>query len=171
MTPTLFHNLELAFDVGRQHLEFVAPATWIFRIPREVRSLNATMWGHWRNAQAEREKWEMDFSGAIAGFVALRSVEGWAAGEREAQRQLLGQRERRRVQVARLIPSRRNVLDPGNRRACDKHLVDAMKRVGLIHNDNTAWLDHREPIEEIAPDGKWWTVIQLDRPDVRKAWR
>ncbi|HVL65765.1 MAG TPA: hypothetical protein VM364_00755 [Vicinamibacterales bacterium] len=171
ITRSLFHPLDDVADITRPRLEFVAPGSWIFRIPREVRSLNATMWGHWRNAQREREGWEHELAGAIAAYVVLRGLDGWRPGERVAQQQLVGRREYRRVQVLRLIPSARHRLDPGNRRACDKHLVDAMKRVGLITNDNAKWLEHGEPLEMVAPDGKFWTVIQLDRPDVRAAWR
>jgi hypothetical protein len=153
-------------------LEFRAPGTWIFRLPRELRSLNATMWGHWRNAAAEREAWEREFEGAIAAFSVARRVEGWTRAEFDAFAQLRRQRELRRVRVIRLVPHARHLLgDDGNLRACDKHLVDAMRHVGLIHNDSRTWLDHRAPTQVLAEDWAWWTHVQLDRPDARAVWR
>lgn len=169
-TPALFPDTDAVIRVPGAGLAFV-DGSWIFRFRREVRSLNRTMWSHWRNAQREREAWELEFAGAIAAFICVRTTEGWREDEVRAIRALKHQRERRRVRVTRLVPHRGHFLDPGNLRACDKHLVDAMTHVGLIHNDNRTWLEHLEPLEAIGPRGQCWTVVQLDRPDVRGSWR
>lgn len=171
MTATLF-PVEREYVVPGERLELAWPGTWIFRLPCELRSLNATMWGHWRNQQRERVQFEHELAGAMAAFVALRDVEGWHAIERQAFDDLVGQRELRRVRVFRFVPHVRHLIrDDGNLRSCDKHVLDAMKRVGLIHDDRRTWLEHLPPDQFIAPDRNFWTVIKLDRPDVRASGR
>lgn len=172
MMPSLFPSTNSELTIPGERLELAWPGTWIFRLPCELRSLNATMWGHWRNQQRVREQFEHELAGAMAAFVSLREVEGWPPQERVAFDALLHQRARRRVRVFRFVPHSRNLIhDDGNLRACDKHVIDAMKRVGLIHDDRRTWLEHLPPDQFIATDRNFWTVIKLDRPDARAPWR
>lgn len=170
VNPTLFPT-GAALTVMGPRLELVDDRVWIFRLPRELRSQNATMWGRWGGQKREREAWEFEFSTAIGIFAMVASSNGWSnAVEREAFRQLIAHRERRRVQVTRVVPHIRNRLkDDGNLRSVDKHILDAMKHVGLIVDDRRAWIQHDTPRELVAD--RFLTVVELSRPDVRGAWR
>jgi len=169
--PSLFPRAA-EFTVPGDRLELTPAGSWIFRLPRDLRTLNDTLGSHWSHQQNVRSRWELELTGAIAAFKALRDLDGWPAPAYRAFLALRGQRERRRVGVVRYVPSSRNFIrDDDNLAACGKHLQDAMKRVRLIHDDSRTWLE-RVPTEQcLSPDGCFYTVVTLDRPDVRKAWR
>ena len=172
-TPALF-PAEAVLTVPGPRLE-LAGNSWIFRLPRELRPLNDTLWGHWRTGQRERQAWELELEGAIAAFLCVRAIEGFAPGESHAMRQLRRAkelRERRQVRVVRFVPHTRNLLrDDESVASCAKHLIDAMKRVGLIVDDSRDWMTRVPPEQHVAGDGAFTTVVQLDRPDVRGSWR
>jgi hypothetical protein len=104
-------------------------------------------------------------------FAMVASSNDWSnIEEKEAFRQLIAHRERRRVQVTRVVPHTRNQLkDDGNLRSVDKHILDAMKHVGLIVDDRRAWVQHDTPRELVAD--RFLTMVELSRPDVRGALR
>ncbi len=176
MRFTLF-PVEAALNVEGPRLELVAAAgSWIFRLPRELRGLNRTMWAHWRTAQRERQDWELKLRCAIATFASMRAAQAHPDPDEAAQfRRLVldvPHRERRRVRIVRFVPHLRNFLrDDDNLSACTKHVLDAMTHVGLIVDDSRTWIYRVPPAQHVSPDGKFWTVIQLDHPDVRAAWR
>lgn len=169
-TPQLFPRMD-RYDVRGAPLEFKPPSTWLFRLPRELRPQNATMWGRWGGMRRERQKWEHEFTIAANVYAITRVL--WPSGDEASQwRDLFTCNERRRVAVIRLVPHSRNLIrDDGNLRGCDKHLVDAMTRVGLIRDDARGWCEHVEPTQAVHPDGEFLTLVQLSRPDVRGAWK
>lgn len=177
MMPTSLFPVEAVLTVPGPRLELVDGAgSWIFRLPQELRGLNRTMWAHWRTAQRVRQDWELELRCSIATFASLRLADAHVDHVAAAafRRLVLDtpHRERRRVRVVRFVPNARNFLrDDENLSACTKHLIDAMTRVRLIVDDSRTWIYRAAPAQHVSPDGKFWTVIQLDRPDVRSAWR
>lgn len=133
-----------------------------FRIQKILRSPNEYLGMHWREKHRERKAWEAALTNAIVisqGVPAARALLGPGA----ALRDCVGAcRVRRRVEVIRLAPSRRNfVRDDDNLRFAVKPLLDALKRVGLIKDDRRQWIDLPVPTQDVSPDGCFWTWIAL----------
>jgi hypothetical protein len=171
ITPSLFPPAD-PLQLQGPRLELRLPARWIFRIPRPLKSPNRLIWrNRWALAR-ERQAWERELETAIASFATVNAALGWTAAERQAYGQLRAAQERRAVRIWRLVPSPRNFFqDLDNLDFCTKSIADAMTRVGLIRNDNRTWLERARTQEVVSPDGDWWTILQLDRPDVRGVWR
>lgn len=140
------------------------------RIPRRLRTPNEFLGMHWREKSRERQAWEGSLASAVAG----------ALGVPDAQRLLkpniglpgcqgVGCLDRRRVTVVRLAPSRRNFIrDDDNLRFTVKPVLDAMKHLGLIRDDHRKWIELPLPTQDVAADGRFWTVISLEAlPDAR----
>ena len=120
-------------------------------IPRELRSPNAWMWKHWRIKQRERESWERDIFVQACVWVGTDRVLGMSAPKGRA-----------RVTVTRLVPSKRNFIrDDDNLRFAVKPVNDALKRLGLIKDDNRTWLEQPMPTQRVSIDGAYATVIEI----------
>lgn len=119
------------------------------RIPRELRSPNAWLWGHWRKKQRERADWETE--------LMLACVQ-------RDRRHDFARRVvpfRRRVTVTRIVPSRRNFIrDDDNLRFSVKPLNDALKSKGLIYEDSRNYLEQPMPTQEVGPG--YETVIVIE---------
>jgi Holliday junction resolvase RusA-like endonuclease len=171
ITPSLFPPAD-PLQLQGPRLELRLPARWIFRLPRALHSPNRFVWRTRWALAAERQAWTRELETAMASFATVNAALGWTAAERQAYGQLRGAREKRAVRIWRLVPSARHFFrDIDNLDFCAKHLVDALVRTGLLRNDNRTWLERARTQEVVADDRGWWTVVQLDRPDVRGAWR
>jgi hypothetical protein len=171
ITPSLFPPAD-PLQLHGPRLELRLPHRWIFRLPVPLKSPNATIWsGRWA-LRAARQGWERELETSIATFATVQNAAGWTPEERQAFALLRRASEKRALRVWRLVPSARNFLqDQDNLEFAAKHLVDALKLVGLVRNDNYTWLERARTQEAVSNDRRWWTVVQLDRPDVRRAWR
>lgn len=117
------------------------------RVGRELRSPNR--WRTWRAEYDESQQWEAAFKGGTRGCPAT-VLFPWPMG-------------RRLVTIARLVPGRRNLLkDRDNRHFLGKPLVDAIKRLGWIKDDNERWLDQLPPTQDVSEDGRYWTVLTIE---------
>jgi hypothetical protein len=131
------------------------------RIPRELRSPNAWLWGHWRIKQRERQTWEQEIALALlpkrgqpSVVTMLQAMNAIPATKRVCD-------EKRRVSVTRIVPSRRNFIkDEDNLRFSVKPVNDALKRLGLIKDDNAKWLEQPMPTQEVGTG--YETVITID---------
>lgn len=137
--------------------------TWTVEIPRELKSPNQWQGRHWRYKQAETKAWEMDV--AVLMLVPEARKNLWAVlealntGPKEGRRVC---EERRSVTVTRLVPSSRNFIrDDDNLRFSVKPLNDALKRLGLIKDDNRKWLEQPMPTQQVSPTKTWSTVITI----------
>ncbi|HXG70572.1 MAG TPA: hypothetical protein VNJ04_08170 [Gemmatimonadaceae bacterium] len=141
-------------------------AHWELRIERELKSPNKTLWAHWRLKQAERQAWEAAVLLAIARYGGMAVVAG-AQLVRLAGVSLFvaaGARERRRVVLTRLVPSVRNFIrDDDNLSFSGKPVFDALKRIGLLYEDKREFLDAPRPSQVVSPDGRYLTVIEIQR--------
>lgn len=129
-------------------------------IPRELKSPNRWNGCHWRVKHRESQEWEMEIAVSLLTKRAQRNV--WAV--LVAMNAVPPKRvctERRRVTVTRQVPSVRNFIkDEDNLRFATKPLNDALKRLGLIKDDNRKWLEQPMPTQEVGP--VWMTVIQIE---------
>lgn len=132
------------------------------RIPRELRSPNAWLWKHWRIKQREREAWEKDIAIALLTadgrknvFAILQAMNAIPETKRVCA-------ERRRVTVTRIVPSaRRFIRDEDNLRFSVKPVNDALKRLGLIKDDNRKWLEQPMPVQQVGASVE--TIIEIER--------
>lgn len=122
-------------------------------IPRELKSPNVWNGRHWRYKHRETQQWQ---EAITAAYLCL------AYRDRKGGR-LLQPEIKRRVVVARCVPSKRNFIkDDDNLAFSCKPLLDALKRIGLIHDDSREWIDRPMPTQEVSSDGKWRTVIEIE---------
>ena len=138
------------------------------RVPIRLSSPNATRGHHWSRRHAETNTWELLIPAyAPAGhgswsLVASATLTQDRRGRRRVKLQRI--RECRRVTVTRLVPSSRNFIrDEENLRFSTKPVNDALKRLGFLYDDSRRWLEQPLPREEVAPDGRDVTVIQIER--------
>lgn len=130
-------------------------------IPRELKSPNAWNGRHWRYKYRETQEWEQFIWTALAkqarasSVVAVLAVMNALPPKRVCE-------EKRRVTVTRLVPSKRNFIrDDDNLRFATKPLNDALKRLGLIRDDNRKWLEQPMPMQAVSETGGWLTVIEI----------
>jgi len=136
---------------------------WEIRIKRELPSANKTLWAHWRVKQRERAEWERALNAAAAAYAGVTTTAGLAWLKKQLSLFVPpGEKVRRRVVVTRLVPSKRRFCrDDINLDFAHKHLVDAMKQIGMITEDSRKWLDCPRPTEAVSPDGEAWTIVEL----------
>lgn len=136
---------------------------WEIRINRKLPSANATMWAHWRVKKREREDWEAALNGAAQAYAGVTTNAGLQLVKRSLSLFLNpGEKVRRRVVVSRFVKHRREFCrDDMNLDFSHKHLVDAMKLIGMLYDDNRKWADIPKPTEAVSPDGQAWTVIEI----------
>lgn len=117
---------------------------------------------HWREKSRERKAWQAHVVNALVlscGYATARTLVH-AEALPGAQG---GCMDRRRVEVIRLAPARRNFIrDDDNLRFAVKPLLDALKHVGLIRDDHRKWIDLPLPTQDVSSDGTFWTWIALD---------
>jgi hypothetical protein len=123
-------------------------------VARELKSPNKWQGRHWRYKHRESQDWE------VALWAAIGAVAGCGSVRKPSERRL---QERRRVSVVRQVPSLRNFIrDDDNLRFATKPLNDALKRLGLIHDDSRKWLEQVTPTQEVSSDGKYYTRIVIE---------
>jgi hypothetical protein len=114
------------------------------RMPRELVSPNVWNGRHWRVKHRISQDWE---------------VELLHADRRRRRGPVPG---RMRVAITREVPSRRNFIrDDDNLRFSCKPLLDALKRAGYIKDDSRTWIELPTPLQALAADGGYWTVVTL----------
>lgn len=134
-------------------------------VERELKSPNAWLWKHWRAKQKEREDWQTEIAIAMLRPEVKKALSIWtlllAKNDIPGAKRVCG--ERRRVTVTRSVPSLRNFIrDDDNLRFSVKPLNDALKRLGLIHDDSRKWLEQTLPTQEVSTDGKYYTRITIE---------
>lgn len=131
------------------------------RIPRELRSPNAWLWGHWRKKQRERQQWEQDIAVALLTTKGQRSLPALLVAMNAVPAVPRTCDVRRRVVVTRVVPSsRRFIRDEDNLRFSVKPVNDALKRLGLIKDDNAKWLEQPMPTQQVGPAME--TIIEIE---------
>lgn len=121
------------------------------RVPRELVSPNR--WGrmHWGQRNRLRQEWEHD-------IWALLTID-----DRMRLRIAGGTVRRMRVEVTRDVPSGRNLIkDDDNLTAACKPLLDALKRLKLIHDDRREFLYLVPPGQRVIGGKQHWTDILIE---------
>jgi Holliday junction resolvase RusA-like endonuclease len=137
----------------------------ILRVPRELKSPNVWNGRHWRYKHRESQEWEQFIWATLAKQARAQSVMAVLT----VMNALPPKRvctEKRKVSVTRLVPSARNFIrDDDNLRFSVKPLLDALKRLGLIRDDNRKWIDLPMPVQAVSPAKNWATVIEIATVD------
>jgi Holliday junction resolvase RusA-like endonuclease len=135
------------------------------RIPRELKSPNTWNGRHWRYKHRETQEWEQFIWVTLAkqarssSVLAVLTVMNALPPKRVCS-------EKRKVTVTRLVPSARNFIrDDDNLRFSVKPLLDALKRLGLIRDDNRKWIDLPMPVQAVSESKNWVTVIEIATVD------
>lgn len=146
-----------------------------FRIQRELKNYNSgagggNRSGHWSTKHRSMKIWQAALQNAAVGSLGMtRAMELLApdSGLFGAK----GQRcqERRRVEIIRFVPSRRNFVRDTfeNLPFAAKELRDALKHTGLIKDDSAKWTE-TVITQEVSMDGTYWTWIAIDQPEATR---
>lgn len=157
------------------------------RIPMKLEGTNAGMWGsHWSRKRKASEEWETRLRTVMADFAGRDTISefhphylralglepvvcestAWAAAIGKKHRcnpaDAICAKTKRVLQVRRLCPSRRNFTrDDDHTPMAQKPLLDALKRLGFFRDDSRNWLDLKPLLQDVSPDGRWWTEIAV----------
>jgi hypothetical protein len=157
-------------DVPGRPFEVLSPRAWIFRLPQPLKTPNATIWRPWTGLAADRARWERAFRTEIHEWVAMRMIAGWTQPDSLAWPHLLAHQERRHLTVTRYVPKRAHFIrDERNLQFSIKGLEDALVHAQLIVDDRREWLTCDPVTQHVSPDGKFYTVVLLQRPDLSGA--
>jgi hypothetical protein len=130
----------------------------VFLLPRRLRSPNLR--SSWRAAHGDREAWLKLIDQAEAG---VRSDMTWKEVQ-EIYGSHLPVITRMRMDILRLAPNQRYMMDHDNLHASVKRLQDALKNKGYLVDDNPRWLDSHI-VQGISDDKKYWTIVTLSRAE------
>ncbi len=134
-----------------------------FNIQRILRSPNTFLGMHWREKNRERKAWQVTFTNAIVdalGVPAAQALLGPDSGLHGAKG---GCQAKRRLEVIRCAPSRRNfVRDDDNLTFALKPVLDALKHCGLLKDDRREWLERPTVTQDLSADKTFWTRIVID---------
>lgn len=135
----------------------------VLHVPRELKSPNCWQGRHWRFKHRESQDWEKQIWVVLAQRTGAKNYVEVLACMNAIQPRRVCQ-EKRRVIVTRFVPCKRNFIrDDDNLRFAVKPLLDALKRLGLIYNDSRRWIDLPVPTQDVSPDGRWRTVIEITK--------
>lgn len=150
-------------------LRQVGDGHWEIRIKRELRSPNRNGFAWIR--RREREEWNRALIAAVAGFAGVTTNAGVQMVKRSISLFVVpGVKERRRVTITRLAPSKRRfLLDDDNLAYAAKQLVDELKVAGMLYEDRRDYCERPLPTQEVSPDGEFWVVIAIQRLGVGPA--
>lgn len=132
-------------------------AAMTFRVARKLDSPNSWR-AHWSIEHTLRKWWEGAFTTAIAvsggfGSLARMRIDG----------QMPRVDHRVKLTLIRQVPSTRNFIrDEDDLYFTRKPVNDALKRIGLIRDDRREWLDQAQTIQEVSPDGLYWTIVRVE---------
>lgn len=118
-------------------------------LPRRLKSLNKR--GGWRGEYSERMAWQK--------LLAEADV----TDDGSLKRPVIG---RMRLDVIRMAPSKRYLLDVTNLGASVKRLEDSLVEAGYLLNDDLKSVDGPFMSQAIATDKFYWTIVTLtEAPD------
>jgi hypothetical protein len=133
--------------------------TLILELPKKLESPNKVIWGHWRKLGRERKDLEAMLWAAVCRW---RGVLSRAAVRTDGQLGVC--LAKMRVTITREVGSAREFIrDDDNLAFSAKPLYDALKRVGLIHDDQRTWLEVAPIEQRVSPDGRPRITIRLER--------
>src|SRR5262245_32308819 len=91
-----------------------------FRIQRKLRSPNEILGRHWREKGRERKAWQAAFENALVGALGVTKAQALLGPGAALVGCRGGCQDRRRVEIVRLAPARRNFIrdDDNLRFAC-----------------------------------------------------
>ena len=125
---------------------------------RFLPSPNAWLWKSWRVKQRERQAWEQQITVSVMQaspkIRALAQVFSHGCVRIDVERQVA------RVQGL--------IRDDDNLAFAVKPLQDALKRAGLIHDDDRQWID-QATTQLVALDGQARTIVTLTQIPHTKA--
>lgn len=137
----------------------------VITIPMKLEGTNRGMWGgHWSRKHKASEEWETRLRTLMAHHAGCDTISGFHPNYLGALG-LPPVTTKRVVQVHRICPSRRNFTrDDDHTPMAQKPLLDAIKRLGFIRQDSRNWIELKPLAQEVSPDGKWWTAIEITVP-------
>jgi len=130
------------------------------RLPYRLESPNKLLHAHWRVRTRDKQAWRRRLERAIADASGHTTCAGFvqpvmALGLPPVQ-------DKRRVQVERLVPSRRNFIkDDDNLVYAQKPLLDQIRGCGFLRDDARQWTELLPPVQRVSDDGRDWTVITI----------
>lgn len=133
-----------------------------FRLPDRMESPNEWQGANRMVKHRITKRWEARMRRLIADAAGRTSISEFAWPV-EALGLARCVKRRMAVAIERHAPSARNFCrDDDNIHFLSKPINDALKRMGLIFEDSTRWIDRARPVQRVSADGRWWAVITVE---------
>jgi hypothetical protein len=161
--PQSIHDLRVQ-EIAEQDGELLR-----LRIQRQLRGVNQWSGAHYASKtgrHAESKMWQASIANAVTLSLGVRVSLVLLSPASGLPTAVGACTTRRRVSVQRLTPSARRFLrDDDNLVGAEKPLYDALKRLGLLKDDSTKWVDRVRLPQAVSPDGTFWTIIEIGPAD------
>ncbi len=138
------------------------------KVPVKLESPNWLRNPHWSARGLETKRWQ-----AAIHWTAGGRLQDWSLiVDKKAVLDKRGlfkfvevrKKERRRVAVLRLVANGLQFIkDDDNLKFAMKPVNDALKRIGLLYQDNRVWLEQPPIDQAISPDGHPYTILRIER--------
>lgn len=148
-----------------------------FTIDRELYSPNKTLWGSPEQKKRDRDSWGVAIYNAIVLYLAAegheltvhdtqrianRRVPVTQGGRVVVRRLHRAPRQHYALTILREVPKLANFIrDDDNLAFAGKALRDALQAHCVIYEDSRAWLTHPLPIQRVAEDGCYRTIVDV----------
>lgn len=119
----------------------------VMLLPRRLRSYNRRG-GHWSEYR-DRKAWQQVLTESI------RSADDGTF--------TLPTKKRMRLELLRLAPSKRYLLDKENLEVSGKRLVDTLVEYGYLVDDERRWCDGPWVTQGVSDDNCYWTIVTLSQ--------
>lgn len=123
----------------------------VMLLPKRLRSPNQR--ANWRSDHGERKAWTKLIESAEAS-IDWNTI-------REQFGSPVPVITRMRLEILRLAPNQRYMMDADNLAFCAKRLQDTLKEKGYIIDDNMRWLDGPYVTQAVSEDKCYWTIVTL----------
>jgi hypothetical protein len=125
----------------------------VMLIPRRLKSPNQRT--TWRAEHGEKMAWKRLIEQAESN-IDIRDAKDRYGGA-------IPVITRMRLDILRLAPNQRYMMDADNLSFSAKRLQDTLKEKGYIVDDNMRWLDGPHIVQGISDDKCYWTIITLSQ--------
>jgi hypothetical protein len=124
----------------------------VMMLPRRLRSPNQR--GNWRSDHGERQAWALLIAKAesTVDFNETKVLYGGS---------IKPVNTRMKLEIMRLAPNQRYMMDEDNLAASTKRLQDSLKEAGYIVDDNRRWLEGPVVTQGVSDDKCYWVIVTL----------
>jgi hypothetical protein len=131
---------------------YISTGRIVMMLPRRLRSPNQR--ANWRTDHGERQAWAKLIAKAECPIDFAEAKAAYGASIKPVN-------TRMKLEILRLAPNQRYMMDEDNLSASTKRLQDSLKEAGYIVDDNRRWLEGPTVTQGVSDDKCYWVIITL----------